>query len=252
MGHGTADSGQLTPRSSFYDRGRFGRLFPTLPPFAADTPMIRDALAELGAPGGPMDAGDDLSDPVTLITVPAKSTHNPDNPMMTAGFTFLGQFLDHDMTFDPTSSLARRQDPESIRNFRIPALDLDSVYGGGPGASAHLYNRAVDGGRTTLLTERIPGSGAVSIDGNARRDLPRNSQLVALTGDPRTTRTWSSPSCIWPSCASTTPWWPTSKPSWGLATPPTRSSPRRSGQCAGTTSGSSCTSSCPRRSGRPR
>ncbi len=185
MGHGTADSGQLTPRSSFYDRGRFGRLFPTLPPFAADTPMIRDALAELGAPGGPMDAGDDLSDPVTLITVPAKSTHNPDNPMMTAGFTFLGQFLDHDMTFDPTSSLARRQDPESVRNFRIPALDLDSVYGGGPGASAHLYNRAVDGGRTTLLTERIPGSGAVSIDGNARRDLPRNSQLVALTGDPR-------------------------------------------------------------------
>ena len=79
-----------------------------------------------------MDAGDDLSDPVTLITDPAKSVHNPDNPTMTAGFTFLGQFLDHDMTFDPTSSLARRQDPESIRNFRIPALDLDSVYGGGP------------------------------------------------------------------------------------------------------------------------
>ena len=33
------------------------------------------------------------------------------------------------MTFDPTSSLARQQDPESIRNFRIPALDLDSLYG---------------------------------------------------------------------------------------------------------------------------
>ena len=79
-----------------------------------------------------MDAQDDLSDPVTLITDPAKSVHNPNNPHLTAGFTFLGQFLDHDMTFDPTSSLARRQDPESIRNFRIPALDLDSVYGGGP------------------------------------------------------------------------------------------------------------------------
>jgi len=77
------------------------------------------------------DADDDLSDPITLITDPAKSLNNPDNPALTAGFTFLGQFLDHDMTFDPTSSLARRQDPESIRNFRIPALDLDSVYGGG-------------------------------------------------------------------------------------------------------------------------
>ncbi|MBA3802971.1 MAG: peroxidase, partial [Acidimicrobiia bacterium] len=92
----------MTPRSTFYETGRFGRLFPTLPPFAADTPTVRDALAELGAPGGPMDAGDDLSDPIALITDPAKSIDNPDNPAMTAGFTFLGQFLDHDMTFDPT------------------------------------------------------------------------------------------------------------------------------------------------------
>ena len=185
MSHGDADAGQLTPRSTFYDHGRFGRLFPTLPPFAADTPLIRGALAELGAPGGPMDAGDDLSDPITLITDPAKSAHNPDNPSMTAGFTFLGQFLDHDMTFDPTSSLARRQDPESIRNFRIPALDLDSLYGGGPGVSPHLYDRSVDAGRTTLLTETVPGSGAVSIDGLDRHDLPRNSQLTVLAGDPR-------------------------------------------------------------------
>ncbi len=185
MAHGDADAGQLTPRSTFYDRGRFGRLFPTLPPFSADVPLIRDALSELGAPGGPMDAQDDLSDPVTLITDPAKSAHNPNNPTLTAGFTFLGQFLDHDMTFDPTSSLARAQDPESIRNFRIPALDLDSVYGGGPAVSPYLYDQNVDEGRTTFLTEEIPGSAAVSIDGNARRDLPRNSQSVALIADPR-------------------------------------------------------------------
>jgi hypothetical protein len=185
MGHGDADAGALTPQSTFYDQGRFGRLFPTLPPFAADTPLVRDALTELGAPGGPMDAADDLSDPVTLITDPAKSVNNPNNPAMTAGFTFLGQFLDHDMTFDPTSSLARRQDPESIRNFRIPALDLDSVYGGGPGVSPHLYDRTVDGGRTSFLSERIPGSAAVSIDGQPRRDVPRNRQQVALLGDPR-------------------------------------------------------------------
>lgn len=74
-----------------------------------------------------MEADDDLSDPITLITDPAKSSNNPNNPALTAGMTFLGQFIDHDMTFDPTSSLARRQDPESIRNFRIPALDLDSL-----------------------------------------------------------------------------------------------------------------------------
>jgi hypothetical protein len=185
MPHGHADLGELTPQSVFYGQGRFGRLFPTLPPFAADTSLIRDALAELGAAGGPMDPGDDLSDPISLITDPAKSARNADNPASTAGFTFLGQFLDHDMTFDPTSSLARRQDPESIRNFRIPALDLDSVYGSGPVASPQLYDQTIDAGRTTLLVEEIPGSAAVSIDGATRHDLPRNSQQVALIGDPR-------------------------------------------------------------------
>jgi Animal haem peroxidase len=185
MSHGHASLGESTPQSVFYDQGRFGRLFPTLPAFAADTQLIRDALMELGAKGGPMDAGDDLSDPITLITDPAKSANNPDNPSITAGFTFFGQFLDHDMTFDPTSSLARQQDPESIRNFRIPALDLDNLYGGGPGASPHLYDSTIDGGRTTLLTEEIPGSAALSIDNQMRSDLPRNSQGTALIGDPR-------------------------------------------------------------------
>lgn len=73
MSHGDADAGSLTPQSAFYDQGRVGRLFPTLPPFASDTPLVRDALTELGAPGGPMDPADDLSDPVTLITDPAKN-----------------------------------------------------------------------------------------------------------------------------------------------------------------------------------
>ena len=185
MSHGHADLGKSTPQSIFCDQGRFGRLFPTLPAFAADTQLIRDALLELGAKSGPMDAGDDLSDPIALITDPAKSVNNPDNPSITAGFTFLGQFLDHDMTFDPTSSLARQQDPESIRNFRIPALDLDNLYGGGPGASPHLYDSTIDGGRTTLLIERIAGSAGVSVGNKVRFDLPRNSQKTALIGDPR-------------------------------------------------------------------
>jgi hypothetical protein len=174
----------LTPRSTFYDQGRFGRLFPSLPPFAADTLTIRQALTELGAAGGPMDPGDDLSDPVALITDPAKSVNNPNNPTSTAGFTFLGQFLDHDMTFDPTSSLARRQDPESIRNFRIPALDLDSVYGGGRNVAVPVRP---DGQRRPHDDAHRGHSRfrAASVDGSERFDVPHNSQLLALTGDPR-------------------------------------------------------------------
>lgn len=67
MAHGSADFGKHTPRSAFYDEGRFGRLFLTLPPFAADTMLVRDALIELGAAGGPMDAGDDLWDFATAF-----------------------------------------------------------------------------------------------------------------------------------------------------------------------------------------
>ena len=131
---------RVPPRSIHYDRGKFGRLFPLLPTFAKDTPEVRAHLLALGKAKGLMDAGDPPppQDPLS------PNANNPDNPAMTAGFTFLGQFLDHDMTFDPTSSLARRKDPEAIRNFRIHALDLDSVYGGGPTASTHRYDRTVD------------------------------------------------------------------------------------------------------------
>jgi hypothetical protein len=179
VGHGDLDLGSAaTPRSPFYDRGRFGRLFPSLPPFSSDTPRMRQALTELGARGGPMDASRPNPDGTP-------GARNFDNPTITAGFTYLGQFLDHDMTFDPTSSLARRQDPESIRNFRIPALDLDCLYGGGPDVSPHLYDISVDRGRTSMLTEEIPGSAEASMGGMPRFDLPRNSQMIGLAGDPR-------------------------------------------------------------------
>ena len=93
---------------------------------------------------------------------------------MSAGMTFLGQFIDHDMTFDPTSSLERQVDPEHIANFRTPSLGLDNVYGAGPGGSPHLYDRG-DGAKFLLEETGTPG----------KYDVPRNSRLVALIADPR-------------------------------------------------------------------
>ena len=104
--------------SRFYDKGKFGRIFPSLPPFAQDSKKVRDALVEMGKKGGIMDAKDDLTqNPVNLITDPVLSENNPNSPIITAGMTFWGQFLDHDITFDPTSSLERQADPEFIENF---------------------------------------------------------------------------------------------------------------------------------------
>ncbi|MYZ47919.1 peroxidase [Rhizobiales bacterium L72] len=163
--------GMNPPQSRYYNSGRFGRLFPTLPPQGDfQDPTMKAALSEVGEKGGIMDGG---------------GAANPDNPAMPSGITFLGQFLDHDITFDPTSSLERQQDPEAITNFRTPAFELDSVYGSGPGASPHLYDQTVEDGRTTMLVEAIPGSEAASNDGTPRFDVPRNGQNTAILGDPR-------------------------------------------------------------------
>ncbi len=188
--HGQYDLGFNPPSSTYFDKGKFGRLFPSLPPFASDTPTIRAALMELGKPNGLMDARDeiDLNNPNIardLIEKPELNIRNPNNPDMTAGMTFLGQFLDHDMTFDPTSSLERQVDPESIENFRNPLFELDSLYGSGPTASPHLYDQSTEGQGIKILVEKIEGSEAASAHGFVRFDLARNGQNTALVGDPR-------------------------------------------------------------------
>ena len=182
--HGRFNFGiENPPRSTYHDQGKFGRLFPSLPPFADDTRAVREALLDIGKSGGIMDAGDDLRDPVKLITDAEKFKNNPDNPNMTAGFTFLGQFIDHDITFDPTSSLERQQDPEAIANFRTPLLELDNVYGSGPTASPHLYDQESE--EVKFYVEEIPGSETETRNGKKKFDLPRNGQLTALIADPR-------------------------------------------------------------------
>ncbi|HEX9381034.1 MAG TPA: heme peroxidase family protein [Gaiellaceae bacterium] len=153
----------------------FGRLFPDLPAFAPPTQRVKHALSALGAPGGPLDANDDLSKgPKLLITDLRLSANNPNNPTQTAGTTFLGQFIDHDLTFDTTSPMGVPTDPGSSPNSRTPSLDLDSVYGEGPVASSQLYD-SIDHAKL-----RIDSGGIFE-------DLPRTSDgtNTAIIADPR-------------------------------------------------------------------
>ena len=138
-------------RSAFHDPGAFGRMFPTLPSVQFTNPSLENLAKAMLDPAG-----------------------GADNPALTAGFTFLGQFIDHDITFDPTSSLEKQNDPEAIHNFRTPVLELDSMYGSGPATMPFLYD-AEDVGK--LLIGRDAE--------NKPNDLPRNRQGVALLGDPR-------------------------------------------------------------------
>jgi Animal haem peroxidase len=153
----------------------FTRMFPQLPPFADARPQVIAALTDMGKPEGIMDANDPLaSGPKLLITDLSLSANNPNAAMPNgaAGTTFLGQFVDHDMTFDASSPLGVPTPPRQIRNVRLPALDLDSVYGGGPGSDPRLYDRS---DRAKLKVE----------SGGAFEDLPRLPDGTALIADPR-------------------------------------------------------------------
>lgn len=100
---------------------------------------------------------------------------------ITAAYTYLGQFVDHDLTFDPTSRLRESLDREQIAklaDFRTPRFDLDNLYGRGPADQPYMY---AEDGIHMLLGERLSGSPS---DPDAR-DLPRGPNGRALIGDPR-------------------------------------------------------------------
>lgn len=135
--HATPPRGlENTPRTVSYD-GRFGRLFQSLAQLPAHDPDSEGDIEELRAIADSMQ--ETTSDPST------------DNPAIPSGYTYLGQFVDHDITFDPTSLLDRRNDEEGLINFRTPRFDLDSVYGSGPADEPFQYDPNIHNGRGLLL-----------------------------------------------------------------------------------------------------
>lgn len=119
----------------------YSRMFPGLPSFAPQTDESREQAKTLGGIDGILDAKDKLTEgPIRLITEQELSENNPNNPNMTAGVTFFGQFLDHDLTLALKAPLDERTEPRRTTNFRTAEFDLDSVYGNGPAGSPELYD----------------------------------------------------------------------------------------------------------------
>jgi hypothetical protein len=155
---------------------RFSRLFLDLEAFAKPSDRLTAALLELGKPKGILDAQDALDEgPVRLITEEALNRVNKNNDSHTAGVTFMGQFMDHDITFDRTSRLGRPTEPQDSPNARTPGFDLDSVYGGGPSVTPDLYWG--ERGRQPIYFKI--GHGGLF------EDLPRKRDGTALIADPR-------------------------------------------------------------------
>lgn len=114
-----------------------------------------------------------------------------------AGYTYFGQFVDHDVTLDISSSLDVEQDATSINNMRSPSLDLDNVYGSGPALDPFLYSFPSAGPPTAvkllLGTNQNFGPGGPGSTGGfgpmgtpTKSDLPRMPGTnTAVIGDPR-------------------------------------------------------------------
>ena len=141
---------------------RFGRMFADLEP--AYTPMA--TLQALGKAGGPMDGGAG-NKPVGTVPV---------------GMVFFGQFVDHDITLDVSTTFDTVvDDPGEIANVRTPTLDLDCIYAMGPEAQPYLYVQGGPFGGAKLLTgEDNPGQAGLNDD-----DLLRSPNGRAMIGDPR-------------------------------------------------------------------
>ncbi len=161
----------IPPLGTAAKAGRFGRMIPEL-----DRPLeVEDAaLVELG---------------LAMVDGP-RGVNSGDNANIPAGYTYLGQFVDHDITLDTTTLSEMVEDPGAVWNFRTPGLDLDSVYGSGPRAQPSMYDRTTKGmggdpSAVKMLLGRTAIGGAEADFADLPHDLPRNVQGFAIIGDER-------------------------------------------------------------------
>ncbi len=167
----SAEAVRVSLANDFTGPGRFGKMFPALAPFRPSD----SALEELGLAMREAEPPDPTPDP-TL-----------DDSEIPAGVTYLGQFIDHDITRDPTRGLPPLGlDPTALENARTPTLDLDSLYRNGPVENPELYEPGVDPDRAVFRIGRTVFTNfAPNIPGGLPNDLPRKDNREAILGDDR-------------------------------------------------------------------
>ncbi len=184
---------ESTAQSTIDGQAKFGRMFRWLEPAhiarkTADNDQISGIMSELADLMVATEFNENIDNekflkksnpqinsPDAPISIAEKADENRTIP---AGYTYFGQFVDHDITFDPASSLQQQNDPDALVDFRTPRLDLDCLYGRGPADEPHMYQRD-DRVLFTVTTENK------GVQGMRRLDLPRALDNTALIGDKR-------------------------------------------------------------------
>lgn len=95
-----------------------------------------------------------------------------------AGYTYLAQFITHDISFFPRKKFPT-ENVDGVTQQRNPTLNLDSLYGGGPTLEPKLYE-----------ADRIHLKVGTNRDSDLKNDLPRdkdnpNNPALAIIADER-------------------------------------------------------------------
>ncbi|WP_428031072.1 peroxidase family protein [Ancylobacter sp.] len=153
-----------TPGAGF----RFGRIFEGLAPF-------RPTDASLTALGARM----------TAALAAGQPPLPPDDSKLPAGYTYFGQFVDHDITRDGTAGRVEEVkplSPDQVLQIRSPRLDLDSLYGDFGGRADAFFEPADPVMFRIGLTEPVPQF-AVDENDPAGKALPNDLPRILFGQD---------------------------------------------------------------------
>ena len=159
--HGAELRGMYLTTKDRLTEGRFGLMFKRLPAYAPPDTLL-DGLAQ------------------TMVEPDTSDSFLNTNPRLFAGFTFIAQFIDHDITLDTTPLALQQEDPNATVNFRTPRYDLDSIYGRGPTYDPQFYD-PTDRDKL-LLAQNVNGVLDVPRDANGRAIIPdaRNDENLII------------------------------------------------------------------------
>jgi hypothetical protein len=159
--HGAELRGMYLTTKDRLTEGRFGLMFKRLPAYAPPDTLL-DGLAQ------------------TMVEPDTSDSFLNTNPRLFAGFTFIAQFVDHDITLDTTPLALQQEDPNATVNFRTPRYDLDSIYGRGPTYDPQFYD-PTDRDKL-LLAQNVNGVLEVPRDANGRAIIPdaRNDENLII------------------------------------------------------------------------
>ncbi len=113
-----------------------------------------------------------------MRSAPLGGDHGRDNPDIPSGYTYLLQFVAHDLVQSSVALSTDQRFGSGVRNLRRSLLQLDTLYGGGPMVTPLIYaiDEPTQQTRTRFRIGRMRGDGAAQdgqIASGPRRDIAR-------------------------------------------------------------------------------